>query len=252
MKNDKNSNDVGSVITALELLNLIANTPDIGLSEVARRLNLNKSRCYRLLTTLNKAGYVEQDANTKAYRLGYQAAKIGQQSLNQSHLMKVVVQEVDRLQQIFNESFQVYINQPNFKISQIYRRGSTQLLRVMSQFGTLRSLGQGASGKVLLAYAAEEVLKAFIQVHPQEPINQSELAQIQRDGFYRSNGELTKGVIALAVPIFSRDGVLIAAISCSLPEVRKDEQVIESIVNQLAEAAGRIGISLNSTEILIN
>lgn len=252
MKNDKNSNDVGSVITALELLNLIANSPDIGLSEIARRVNLNKSRCYRLLTTLNRAGYIEQDENTKAYRLGYQAAKIGQQSLNQSHLMRVVVQEVDRLQQTFNESFQVYINQPNFKISQIYRRGSTQVLRVMSQFGTLRNLGQGASGKVLLAYAAEDVLNAFIQAHPQENINKSELAQIQSEGFYRSNGELTKGVIALAVPIFSRDGVLIAAISCSLPEVRKDEQVIESIVNQLAEAAGRIGISLNSTEILIN
>lgn len=252
MKNEINSNDVGSVITALELLNLIADCPDIGLSEVARRVNVNKSRCYRLLTTLNKAGYLEQDENTKAYRLGYQAAKIGQQSLNQSHLMKVVVQEVDRLQQTFNESFQVYINQPNFKISQIYRRGSTQVLRVMSQFGTLRGLGQGASGKVLLAYAAAETIDAFIAAHPELNVNQAELTQIQREGFYRSNGELTKGVIALAVPIFSRDGVLIAAISCSLPEVRKDEQVIQSIVNQLAEAGSRIGISLNSNEILVN
>lgn len=239
-------------MAALELLNLIADSPDIGLSEIARRINVNKSRCYRLLTTLNKAGYVEQDENTKAYRLGYQAAKIGQQSLNQSHLMRLVVQEVDRLQQTFNESFQVYINQPNFKISQIYRRGSTQVLRVISQFGTLRSLGQGASGKVLLAYAADETLNAFTQAYPKEEINSSELAQIKRDGFYRSTGELTKGVIALAVPIFSRDGVLIAAISCSLPEVRKDEQVIQSIVNHLSEASGRIGINLNSSEILVN
>lgn len=252
MKDDTNSNDVGSVMAALELLNLIADSPDIGLSEIARRINVNKSRCYRLLTTLNKAGYVEQDENTKAYRLGYQAAKIGQQSLNQSHLMRLVVQEVDRLQQTFNESFQVYINQPNFKISQIYRRGSTQVLRVISQFGTLRSLGQGASGKVLLAYAADETLNAFTQAYPKEEINSSELAQIKRDGFYRSTGELTKGVIALAVPIFSRDGVLIAAISCSLPEVRKDEQVIQSIVNHLSEASGRIGINLNSSEILVN
>jgi DNA-binding IclR family transcriptional regulator len=41
-----------------------------GLTELSRRLNLNKATCHGILSTLATAGYLSQDAATKSYRLG--------------------------------------------------------------------------------------------------------------------------------------------------------------------------------------
>lgn len=60
-----------SVTNALRVLETLGDWQDpMGLSDLARRLNLGKSTCHRLLTTLESRDFVRQDQSTGKYRLG--------------------------------------------------------------------------------------------------------------------------------------------------------------------------------------
>ena len=43
----------------------------VGVTEIAKQMDINKSSVYRILTTLAQYGYIEQDQETGRYKLGY-------------------------------------------------------------------------------------------------------------------------------------------------------------------------------------
>ena len=57
---------------ALAILDLLMANPQqaFGLTEMTRRLNLNKATCHAILTTMANYGFLVQHPKTKAYRLG--------------------------------------------------------------------------------------------------------------------------------------------------------------------------------------
>jgi DNA-binding IclR family transcriptional regulator len=57
---------------ALAILDLLMANPHqaFGLTEMTRRLNLNKATCHAILTTMSTYGFLVQHPKTKAYRLG--------------------------------------------------------------------------------------------------------------------------------------------------------------------------------------
>jgi DNA-binding IclR family transcriptional regulator len=86
-----------------------------------------------------------------------------------------------------------------------------------------------ASGKVLLAYAADEDRLAYLAGHPLDPVTPrtitdparfaEELAAVRRRGYAREDAELAEGVACLAVPVLVRDR-LVAAYAVAAPEPR--------------------------------
>ena len=62
---------MGTTSKALSLLEFFSRaTPEIGLSDLARRSGLNKATTYRLMTELAAHGFVEQVGTGREYRLG--------------------------------------------------------------------------------------------------------------------------------------------------------------------------------------
>src|SRR5437879_12147939 len=61
---------VESVARALDVLETFRDSEELSLSEISRRVGLNKSRSFRLLHTLAERGYVEKIADGGRYRLG--------------------------------------------------------------------------------------------------------------------------------------------------------------------------------------
>ena len=63
---------------ALAILDLLMANPNqaFGLTEMTRRLNLNKATCHAILTTMSSYGYLVQHPKTRAYRLGLRVVTI--------------------------------------------------------------------------------------------------------------------------------------------------------------------------------
>jgi IclR family transcriptional regulator, KDG regulon repressor len=73
--------DVGSVSLSawhtMQLLNLFADRPEMGVSEMARSLAISKTGVQRLVNALVKFNFLEQDPITRKYRIGVGALHVG-------------------------------------------------------------------------------------------------------------------------------------------------------------------------------
>src|SRR5262245_12218403 len=77
--------------------------PEWGLTELARALKLNKTTAYRLLTALEKEGFVARSP-ADAYRLGPEAIALGGRALRSNDLRSVSHAELEWLAQITKET----------------------------------------------------------------------------------------------------------------------------------------------------
>ena len=62
---------VSAVDRALTLLEVLAERPHVGVTELAERTGNTKSLVFRLLYTLERRGYVRKDPATRTYSLGH-------------------------------------------------------------------------------------------------------------------------------------------------------------------------------------
>lgn len=234
---------IASVSTALKLLKQLASTPNIGLSELARITQTNKSRTFRMLCSLVEEGLVQQDTQGR-YHLGYQALMIGQAACKQISLVQVSEPIIRQIASQFDENFQIRVRDGE-QMMQIYTHRSTQPLQVVSQMGNRRPLGMGAAGKVLLAWVA---VNDVMHLNPTLQSYHHELTNIRRQGFAESFGEITKGVGAIAVPLFEHE-VCVACLSVSVPLVRLDEDYQQALRAALLYAKKSISTLLTHRSV---
>lgn len=76
---------VQSVDRALRILEVLSVSGEGGVTEIAATLQVHKSTASRLLTTLERHGFVEQVVGRGRYRLGRAIGELGPTSPSTSH-----------------------------------------------------------------------------------------------------------------------------------------------------------------------
>src|SRR2546429_5073821 len=88
--------------TTGDLLNLVeqlSNFDQIGVTRLARHLEVPVPTAYRMLRALERAGYVEQLAESKEYRLTLKLFELGSRVASRTTLRDLAAVEVERLAQ---------------------------------------------------------------------------------------------------------------------------------------------------------
>lgn len=94
---------------ALAILDLLMANPHqaFGLTEMTRRLNLNKATCHAILTTMANYGFLVQHPKTKAYRLGPSIIAAGNAAFAQFPVLEYARPELEGLQNELGIGFAV-------------------------------------------------------------------------------------------------------------------------------------------------
>ncbi|MFV0277237.1 MAG: IclR family transcriptional regulator [Parahaliea sp.] len=94
---------------ALAILDLLMANPHqaFGLTEMTRRLNLNKATCHAILTTMANYGFLVQHPKTKAYRLGPSIIAAGNAAFAQFPVLEYARPELESLQNDLRLGFAV-------------------------------------------------------------------------------------------------------------------------------------------------
>jgi DNA-binding IclR family transcriptional regulator len=94
---------------ALAILDLLMANPQqaFGLTEMTRRLNLNKATCHAILTTMANYGFLVQHPKTKAYRLGPSIIAAGNAAFAQFPVLEYARPELESLQSDLDIGFAV-------------------------------------------------------------------------------------------------------------------------------------------------
>ncbi|TWJ11270.1 IclR family transcriptional regulator [Geobacter argillaceus] len=254
MKKQTTNYRIYTVEYALDVLEqFLDNTDELGMTELRKRLNLNKYTLGRLLATLASRSYIEVNNGTDCYRLGIRNLEMGQSAIKQMKLPRQARAVLESVVRDCNETTDVAI----MRGSEIYCLDaveSSHPVRVVPRMGTMLPAHCTAAGKVLLANGSEADLQRYLS----EDLRQLTMNTIiDRDQFRRllstiaaqdyalEDEELNLGVRSVAAPIRNYTGGVVGAVSVSGPIMRfNTARMYDELVPQVKRAAKEISLRL--------
>ena len=108
---------IGSVQRAIDILDLFdRRTQELGVTDIARILNLPKSTIAGLILTLEYNNYLDQNTETRKYRLGFKLAERAGVFLDQFDLRRIALPVLEELRNSSNESVNLAIRDGEYVI----------------------------------------------------------------------------------------------------------------------------------------
>ena len=238
-----------SVKKAFEILRALSSSKEgLGVSEIARGLNMAKSTVHGMTSTLEGLGAVTRDPHTKRYRLGLTLFELGRLAYSQIDLKTLARPIIEELMEKTQASvFLGILNWDHVTVLDIVE--SRQDLKITAPIGTTMSLFAGAVGKVFLASMEESQSQKIIRskgltrftkntiVDPE--LYYQELENVRKKGYAVDDEEYILGVRAVASPIVGL-GQLMSAIWVVGFKASLNEKKMKAVIEVTKEAAEAI------------
>lgn len=218
---------VQSIERALAILNRLCQGQPLGVTEFARELALAKSTVHRLLSTLERAGFVARTADAR-YRLGMKLWEAGCAAIRGLSVRDAARPAMEMLASRTGETVHLSIWDHREAIY-IDKVDGTNPIRLHSTIGGRAPAHATASGLALLAFqeAATQarVSRGSRRRFTARTITTPErlrrrLMEIRRKGYAFSAGAWYPGTAGVAAPIRSHTGRVVAALSVAGPADR--------------------------------
>ena len=234
--------------------------PGMTLSELASHTGLNPAVVRRCLNTLMHLGYVAK--KDKIFLLRPEVFSLGSAYIESMNLEEVVTPHLQQVRDVTGNSTAMAVLSGMDVLFMVYV--STRLLtRIVAGVGTRFPAYATSAGKVLLAYQEREKLREYLErVNPQALTDatitsksklRTVLAEIRKQGFAATQGELDFGVVSVAVPVLNQDGRILASLACSTSLARQNlDQLIADVVPALQQAARDIEFELRRSPLLVH
>jgi IclR family transcriptional regulator, KDG regulon repressor len=228
---------------------------ELGVSELARRLGLGKSTVHRLLATLTAERILEHDPAAGTYRLGLVMYELGARVSTHRLLHDAATSVIEELRNVTRETVQIAVLDGR-EVVYVERLESPHTLRLFGRIGHRMPAHCTSTGKVLLAFLAQERLEVMLSQWRLErrtprtitspPQLLAELARVRARGWADNLGESEAGVSSVAAPIRNARGEVIAAVSAAGPTMRVNGDSLRgffraSVVNAAEAISARLG-----------
>ncbi len=222
-------------------------------SSLAKQFNINRSRMFRVLKTLEQRGYVDYDPATEAYRLGLKFLTVSQNIRSRLSLRREAEEILRDLAAETGDSTYLIIPSDGSAIV-IDRYTGDNMLQLSAPIGSLLPYHIGAGPKLLLAFQHDEErektlagldLTSFTPntITDNDTLRKT-LAQIHKQGYSVDEQDYEIGAYAFGAPIFDHEGCVIAAISITTPAVRYSPTRREELIRQVVRAAQKLSEKL--------
>lgn len=234
---------VASVSRALRVIELLISHPshELGLSEIARRLEIGKSTAHQLLATLAAHGFVDQGEASPRYRLGIRAMEAGAIAASHIGLGSALIPLLEALVREVRETCSIGVMSGN-SITLLQRVEAESVLRVDLKVGTRLPLHTSAIGRVLMSAMPPETQTRLLDDLNLAPAERREtLAALQVA--HEENCSIVRdipidGISAIAVAIRGRDQRPVAGLVVAGPSFRFEPSACREAALRTAESIG--------------
>jgi IclR family acetate operon transcriptional repressor len=227
--------------------------PEMGVTEVSRKVILHKSTVYRLLSAFEGEGLIAKSPETGKYRLGPELIVLGEQVLRHTDVHRVALPFLRELADRTGETVDLEVLSGSNVVT-IEEIAGKHVVAAAGAIGMPWAAHATSTGKVLLAHLPPEKQRQILartlkKFTPRTIIDAKtlgrDLIKIREQGYAVSFGELEDHLIAIGLPIRSRNGDAIAAVSISGPDTRltpdKMAGLIRTGLETCAKISGRLG-----------
>lgn len=242
---------LGRVLDVLGLFN--GERSELSLTEIAELLEWPAPTAYRASATLLERDFLTRDPHTKRFRLGSAVIRLVAPLLADFQLPELARPHLHAIAEETGETTNLAILDGAEALYVASYPGRFRL-RVEVTPGFRAPTHCTALGKCLLAQLADEEARRRLGPEPYVAPTRAaastwselarRLARARADGHALSVDEYEDGLLACAVPVPARDGV-VAAINVAAPGSRvSPETLVETVVPKLQRAAAAIGHAL--------
>ncbi len=219
----------------------------VTLSHVRSALAMPKSSTHRLLSELAALGIVRRTPDSR-YSLGPRLLYWGEAAAKTFDLRALAEPPMRRLRDEIGESVHLYIRDADTRVC-IAAVEARHELRPFIQLGRPLPLRVGAAGKVLLAFADDDVRRRELrraradgETLPNAPGADlaRQLEQIRSDRWSVSIGERQDGVAAIASTVTDSTERVVAALCISGPTIRLSRRRLLEMRMPLERSAAQV------------
>ncbi|MDN4523043.1 IclR family transcriptional regulator [Fictibacillus fluitans] len=250
-------NMVKSVSRALDIITLVSlKKGGLGVTEIAKHIDINKSSVYRILSTLVLYGYIEQDKETGRYKLGYKFLEVSSKLLESIDLRSEAKPFLQELEDETNEVVHLVVFDQG-EVVYIEKLDGSETLRMHSKVGKRAPMHCTSVGKAILAsLPASEVIDILdrkgMPRHTDKTITNKdqfleELNHVRQKGYALDLEENETGITCIAVPIYDHLGTVAGAVSISGPTLRMTDERLEQLKPRMQQIGKQISARLGYT-----
>jgi DNA-binding IclR family transcriptional regulator len=237
---------VQSVDRALAILGIVSQHNQIGITDICKALDLNKTTVYRLLSTLMNNGYIEQVKGSNKYRCTFKLFEMGNKRIQDLDLLEEAKPALEKLADLTKETVHLVVEEGT-EIVYIHKVESTNTIRMHTWVGKKNPMYRTAVGKAILAFSDKEKAidiwnkSEIVQNTPYTITNINDfleqLVLVRKNGYAIDNEETEIGIRCVAAPILNFSKNVIGALSISIPTIRFPENEIEIYGNHVKKCS---------------
>ncbi|WP_392560176.1 IclR family transcriptional regulator [Orbus mooreae] len=245
------STQAPAIDKATRIFHFIADNGGSTYTQIYQGLSLPQSSTSALLASLVANGLLRQ--NEGKYFLGLVFYEFGNKSVAQFNIRDLAIEPLTQLRDKTNLTCHLGILDGNSAIY-LVKVDSPNAITIKSWLGKRLSLHCSGLGKVLLAWLPEEQVDILLPdedlpAHTNTTITtrtafKTQLAKVRQNGWAFDDGEDYEGITCIAVPVFDRNGRVIAAISASGVTFQMPKDKIDLLASYVIEAANQLSAKM--------
>jgi len=235
---------MNSIEKSIQLLNYLSHAErSVGITELSSKLSFPKSTVHRILNTLLKHSLVNQDKETRKYKLGLQIVKYSNSFYNSfdfRQIAKPILKDVCRETKL-TTFLTTWYNGKGICIDSIIPSLKVNT-HLFVEIGKEMPFNCAASAKVILAY--QQPTDILFKYTPKTIIDpkklEKHLIEIKRNGFAFCDEELEEGAKAIAAPVKNIKKEIIASITITGLSKRLSKKNVEKFTTILVNSSQKL------------
>jgi IclR family acetate operon transcriptional repressor len=244
-----------SVKSVLRIIEAVATSPEIGVSDLSRQLQQPKTTVQRGLMTLHEAGWIRPtNEPRRRWKITSKLFMLSRSAETEARLRRAALPIMQTLRDETQETTHLMVREERHLVL-IERVDSPLALRTVRDLGSRSPLHTSANGKAFLAHLTAREQEDYLNGKLSQLTENSktdpdlirkDLAQIRKLGYATNIGELDLHVHAVAAPVVNQEGRPIAALSISCPSSRLPLEKMPLFGEKVIAAARTVSLRLAS------
>jgi IclR family pca regulon transcriptional regulator len=250
---------IESLKRGLSVLSLFTrDSSELSLTEIANSADLNMTTSLRIASTLEGAGYLQRDPDTKRYRPSLKVLQLGFSAVRSLDVRQVARPHLERLSRETGETVS-HSALDGLEVIYVDRIRNRRIVGVILGIGSRLPAHCTSMGKAMLAFRPEDELNELLRgaelsactANTKTTVEalSEDLERVRRQGYSTNNEELAIGLRAVAAPVWGEGGQVVAAINISgSTETISRKRLRQELAPQVMETASHISQALGHPE----
>jgi DNA-binding IclR family transcriptional regulator len=212
------------------------------LIELTKATRLSRPTVHRILQSLLAAGFVEQNAETRRYRLGLALHRLGLAAPSPIDAVADLRPLLEGLAQRTGDTAYLMMRQGDEVLCLARAVGATPIQTLLIEVGAYRPLGTTIAGITMLAALDDREIEAILKRtatamkgyrNATPGYVRRQIANVRRDDYCFSEGVLIQGTTGLSAAVSASAGPPYLAVSLSAISTRMPRCAVKALVKEL-------------------